>query len=59
MDAETLTLLGLALFLGGFVCGTGVMALWWVWQLTKITRQQNPFRLGRHRIDDIFRDLRN
>ncbi len=59
MDAETLTLLGLTLFLGGFVCGTGVMGLWWVCQLTKMTRQQNPFRMGRHRIDDIFRDLRN
>ena len=28
MDAETLTLLSVVLFLGGFVCGTGVMGLW-------------------------------
>ena len=59
MDVETLTLLGLTLFLGGFVFGIGVMGLWWVCQLSRITRQQNPFRMGRHRIDDIFRDLRN
>ncbi len=59
MDAETLTLLSLVLFLGGFVCGAGVIGLWWVCQISRITRQQNPFRMGRHRIDDIFRDLRN
>jgi len=59
MDTQTLTLLALTLFFGGFVCGTGVMGLWWVWQLTRMTRQQNPFRVGQHRIEDIFRDLRN
>ena len=59
IDQETLLMLLAVSFLGGFVCGTALMSLWFSYMMAKIRRANNPFKDARNRLDSLLGGFSN